>query len=97
MSCAILTVEGQKWFICGEGIVKCDLCGEMSEILCDYPIGTGKRCDLNLCDLCATQIGEDFHLCPIHITEYRNKAGNAFINNKKFKPVQYGDLKIVKK
>ena len=92
MGCACLTIEGQKGFICGEAVKPCDVCGEISEYLCDYPVGKGKRCDLALCELCAIEVGNNFHLCPIHITEYRNKAGKASVESK----IEYGKLKIVK-
>ena len=41
-------------------------CGITAEYLCDYPIGGGKTCDLNLCDRCKRSIGEDRDLCLVH-------------------------------
>jgi len=52
-------------FICGKGIVACSNCGQASDWLCDYPVGTGKTCSLPICDQCRTHVGK-YDFCPIH-------------------------------
>lgn len=54
-----------KIFVCGKGIRPCANCGQVSDYLCDYPIGEGKICDLPICQQCRTHIGK-YDFCPIH-------------------------------
>ncbi|MDQ1344853.1 MAG: hypothetical protein QG586_383 [Pseudomonadota bacterium] len=69
------TNEETPLWICGAGEPEhvCS-CGFVSDLLCDYPMGDGKTCDLPLCSTCAKQIGEDKHLCEIHWHEWKGKA-----------------------
>lgn len=59
---------GGPMFMCGhraaEEFVLCiePGCQHLSDLLCDYPMGRGKTCDLALCDDHAREIGEDRHL-----------------------------------
>ena len=68
-------------FICGsiEPAPFCN-CGHTAEMLCDYPIGDGKTCDLPLCWCCRKHIAEDSDLCPIHFAEFVKKSGGERIN-----------------
>jgi hypothetical protein len=50
-------------------------CGYVAEILCDWPMGDGKTCDLPLCPSCAHEIGEDKHTCEIHWHEFKQRTG----------------------
>jgi len=52
-------------FVCGKGIRSCDNCGQLSEYLCDYPVGEGKTCDLAICKQCRIHIGK-YDFCPVH-------------------------------
>lgn len=73
-------------FMCGPGAEKmfarCVVpgCPYLSELLCDYPMGRGKTCDLALCEDHAREIGEDRHLCPIHFAEWVEKTRGARLN-----------------
>lgn len=64
-------------FLCASDIKKTDLCwacGYIADLLCDYPMGRGKTCDLALCDEHAREIGQDRHLCLIHFAEFQKRA-----------------------
>lgn len=52
-------------------------CGAIADALCDYPIGKGKTCDIGMCEEHRNRAGEDVDFCPVHIAEYRGKAGEA--------------------
>lgn len=41
-------------------------CGRPTEFLCDRPMGDMQTCDMPCCQLCATEVGEDLHLCRFH-------------------------------
>ena len=62
-------------FVCGEGITACSNCGQVSEFLCDYPVGEGKTCDLPICKQCRTHVGK-YDFCPVH--EEINKVITRF-------------------
>jgi hypothetical protein len=63
----LVSEGGRSVFLCGSGPVAptCP-CGHLSDLLCDWPMGDGKTCDLPLCSDCATSIGEDRDLCSVH-------------------------------
>jgi hypothetical protein len=55
----------ERMFVCGEGIQPCEICGQVSAFLCDYPIGVNKTCSKHLCESCRVSVGKlDF--CPDH-------------------------------
>lgn len=58
-------------FVCGtmKPPAQCR-CSHDAEIACDAPVGDGKTCDLPLCQCCATLIGPDYHLCPVHMATF---------------------------
>jgi len=69
-------------FLCGK--IKVDLCTVngcncAADFLCDHPVGSGKTCDLPLCRDHAQRVGPDYHLCPIHLAEFRG-AGAARVS-----------------
>jgi hypothetical protein len=69
--------------ICGD--FKMEMCRETScdregTLLCDWPMGRGKTCDLPLCPGHAREIGDDRHLCPIHHPMWIKQAGVGRIN-----------------
>ena len=69
-------------FACGEKlIIPVCKCGVAADYLCDYPIGKGNTCDLNLCDRCRFVAGDDLDLCAIHRAEFMRKAGVERINS----------------
>jgi hypothetical protein len=55
-------------------------CGRIADLLCDYPIGRGKTCDLGLCPEHAFAVAEEKHLCLLHHAEFRGKAKVDRIN-----------------
>ena len=61
-------------FMCGPGIKPCEICGRVVGYLCDYPIGGGKTCDMELCEDCANVVGEEMDFCPVHYAEFKGKA-----------------------
>lgn len=66
-------IPGARHFICGPGADEIVMCRESgceyeSDVLCDWPMGRGKTCDLPLCADHARHIGEDRDLCPMHFT-----------------------------
>lgn len=64
----ILSGDGADGFICGDFGAHCyePGCGAVHELLCDWPIGDGKTCDLPMCPDHAREIGVNRHLCIIH-------------------------------
>lgn len=64
----ILGADGGDGWMCGELGPHCyePGCGTMSDLLCDWPMGRGKTCDLPMCEGHAREIGIDRHLCIIH-------------------------------
>lgn len=62
--------NGETGFICFKGRGKARIplcnCGYMSEFLCDWPMGDGKTCDVNLCRVCALELRPELHYCPAH-------------------------------
>lgn len=55
-------------FACGRGPKRCK-CGRKSTKICDHQLTgklAGKTCDAPLCDNCATPVGKDRDLCPVH-------------------------------
>ena len=61
---------------CGEApLLPVCACGYVADLLCDYPMGDGKTCDLNLCSACAREVGVDQHFCDVHLREFQAKAG----------------------
>jgi transcriptional regulator with XRE-family HTH domain len=59
--------QPDKVIICGDGIQPCSFCGQVSEYLCDYPLGAGKTCSANICPQCRTHDGK-YDYCPQHST-----------------------------
>ena len=69
-------------FLCGQKVQQDPFCpcGHTAEMLCDYPMGRGKTCDLPLCWCCRKHIAEDMDLCAIHFAEFVKKSGTEQIN-----------------
>lgn len=80
----VLPGPDERMFLCGSDLdldaEKCAHCGYLGDLLCDYPVGRGKTCDLPLCEICARQIGNDQHLCSIHFAQFVAKPGTTRIN-----------------
>ncbi len=67
---------GTTVFMCGENaeIVATCKCGHLSDVLCDYPMGRGKTCDLALCSECSHHVGDDLDMCFVHFAMFEKKA-----------------------
>lgn len=53
--------------LCGELGPTCVECGDVSEVLCDFPISDEQRtCDKPLCERCAPTVGADKNYCREH-------------------------------
>jgi hypothetical protein len=79
-----LVIEPRKepHFLCGDKVEQEPFCacGHTAEMLCDYPMGCGKTCDLPVCWCCSRHIAEDHDLCLIHFAEFVGKARAEKIN-----------------
>lgn len=53
-------------------------CCAISTRLCDWPHEAGGTCDAPLCNLHATEVGPDRHLCPRHLAQRDEKAPQLF-------------------
>lgn len=45
-------------------------CADISEALCDWPMGGGRTCDRALCAAHAIEVGRNKHYCPEHHAEH---------------------------
>ena len=82
MPCYIKDRPDGRMFICGEelDLPQCGECLDFADNLCDYPVGDGKTCDRNLCDVHANEIGPDMHYCAVHLgmwTAYRDSGAEV--------------------
>ena len=78
--------NGTYIFWCGDGIDESLQCHEpecqlMAEIMCDYPMGEGKSCDIPLCREHAFHLGQGFHLCPFHKRLFQSKEKLVMFRN----------------
>lgn len=64
-------VDPPTMFTCGDIEFPACACGHSADFLCDYPIGRGKTCDLELCGCCREAIGEELDLCRVHAAQFR--------------------------
>jgi hypothetical protein len=66
-------------FACSRGSMSkpCKSCGRRSTKLCDYKLSgskSGKTCDAPICDHCATSVGKNLDLCPVHARMQKESA-----------------------
>lgn len=60
-------IETSAMFLCGHLGSPCVSCGDVADVLCDFPIGEEERtCDRPLCSRCSPTIGEDKNYCIPH-------------------------------
>lgn len=72
---------GGPIIFCGDKLtIEQCACGALADLLCDYPMGKGKTCDMQLCHEHAFEVAEDRHLCLLHHAEFRGKAKVSRIN-----------------
>lgn len=69
MICYVVTMpDGFKGFLCGNLGPACVQCGDVSDVLCDYPIPDENRtCDRTLCRTCAPDVGVNKNYCSEHL------------------------------
>lgn len=53
-------------------------CGKPGRKLCDWKVGEGKTCDMQLCDAHATQPARGKDLCPVHSRMWAERQGKLF-------------------
>lgn len=46
-----------------------DRCPNPARILCDFPVGPDRTCDMPVCTAHAREVGPDRHFCPLHKTK----------------------------
>ncbi len=68
-------------FMCGREskAPHCYECQDFGDLLCDWPAGKGKTCDLPMCEDHAHDLGGDKHLCEVHFRMFP-AAGAAKVN-----------------
>jgi hypothetical protein len=75
-------------FLCGKFGDPCIQCGDVSEVLCDYPLGEqGRTCDKPLCLRCAPEVGVDKNYCAEH-----NELGSGLLLFRR--PPNAGELSV---
>ena len=74
MTCyQIHTKHGGMAFLCGDLGPTCGdaRCADVGTLLCDFPIGVGKTCNMPLCEAHAFEVAPDLHYCPGHALMWR--------------------------
>ena len=71
--------QGGRFFICGDLGPHCSYCGDVGELLCDYPVGNEKTCDRPVCENHATEVADNIHYCHSHYQQWMEfiKSGGA--------------------
>lgn len=70
MPCIPFTFKGGRGILCTRTPRPRCACGRPSEFQCDAPTQRKSgTCDKHLCSKCATAVGPDKHLCPVHKAE----------------------------
>lgn len=82
-------LHGGLVMFCGSGDPEplCE-CMALATLLCDYPIGRGKTCSLPMCSEHAHEVGEDRHLCIIHLAEFKGKTGTSHVGQRGLKVIR---------
>lgn len=69
---------GETIFMCGRELDEphCHSCADFGDLLCDWPMGKGKTCDLTMCESHAHDLGDDKHLCEVHFRMFHAAGGD---------------------
>lgn len=72
--------NGETVFLCGDLGPHCfsENCADVSAFLCDFPVSSGRTCDLPLCASHAYEVAPNIHYCPAHLilwNEFRESGG----------------------
>jgi len=62
--------DGKRGFMCGDLGPRCLDCGNVSDALCDFPVGRGKTCDRSICTTCSPDVQPDINYCRGHRDEW---------------------------
>ena len=75
--------DGTKITVCGENanFEICAECGQIADILCDFPIGGEKTCDRKLCEKCAVEIAPNLHYCKPHFEMWKKFEESGGVKN----------------
>lgn len=74
MGCeTIKTPGGGTAIACSRGrrVKRCHHCPQAAPFLCDWKVGEGKTCDMQICKSHAQEVSPDKHLCPDHQAAYK--------------------------
>jgi hypothetical protein len=85
----ILEPDNSPMIMCGDGMEPSDVCAcaHFADYLCDWPVGRGKTCDIVMCDCCGTKVGDDKHLCAIHLALFdKDKPGSRNVAARPWPP-----------
>jgi hypothetical protein len=69
-------------FLCGDLGPQCSACGDVSDVLCDFPVGDGKTCDRALCSACTEEVAPNVHYCAGHLAEFRKFEASGGVADK---------------
>jgi predicted small metal-binding protein len=62
--------EGKRAIMCGDLGPKCLDCGNVSDALCDFPVGRRKTCDRSICTHCSPDLQPNLNYCAAHREEW---------------------------
>jgi hypothetical protein len=74
--------RGYGMFLCGDLGPQCTACGDVSNVLCDYPVGDEKTCDRALCSACTEEVAPDVHYCAGHLAVFRKFEAAGGVEDK---------------
>lgn len=63
--------------LCGDFGPPCIDCGNVSDALCDFPVGRGKTCDRAICTACSPDIQPNLNYCAPHRAEWEKFRSEA--------------------
>jgi hypothetical protein len=69
VTCYTVTFPGgATGILCGKLGPKCSQCGDVADVVCDFPIPDENRtCDRPLCSRCSPEVGVDKNYCSEHL------------------------------
>lgn len=95
MPCVTKKTESGLMFFCGRGLKKaerCHRCGDFAEFLCDYPVGSGRTCDLSMCPEHRHHVGEERDFCAVHHSRWAKEKTLNEVWDPELKIVKSGDV-----
>jgi len=96
MGCVVIRPKaGGVMIVCSRGknsVTPCRQCGDFAVALCDWPVGSGKTCDVPLCDEHRHPIGENLDLCPVHHEMYLAAGGRVPVKTERLHLMRKGQI-----